>query len=407
MRRRPFRYATVMRITVNMVLGIAALVAATAALTAWESRRPRTLPQPSGRYEVGRRFFSWRDAARLDPLSPVRDARREVAAFIWYPAYKPQSGTHAPYAPDEWIAASAHDWTTQRLDRVQTHAYENAVLATANTSFPVLIFSPGSGQLPISYTALSEELASHGYVVVALAHPFSTPIVHFPDGRTVRAAASRYNGGLGEYLASIWAADIVSTLNFLHVMQQAGDAFFAPLALQQVGVLGHSFGGAAAVEACRIDPRFSACMNLDGTVYGPATSTGLKQPLFLLVEQLRPPPKLWAARRQNFEANQAREDGLFEHSCTSFRLTVPKLLHMNISDQAFFFEAGDKFMEVIGSRLDGHSTLPIVSSAIRAFFDRYATHSSSGELNPENLRGGRIEVHKGCRDLPSANAKKL
>lgn len=73
---------------------------------------------------------------------------------------------------------------------------------------------------------------------------------------------------------------------------------------------------------------------------------------------------------------------------------------MNISDQAFFFEAEDKFMEVIGSRLDGHSTLAIVSSAIRAFFDRYTTHSSSGDLNPENLRGGRIEVHKGCRDLP-------
>jgi dienelactone hydrolase len=379
-----------------MVFGMATLLAATAAFTAWENRCPRTLPKPSGPYEVGRRFFSWRDAARVDPLSPIRDARREVAAYIWYPANKPQSGIPAPYAPEEWIAASAHDWTMQRMDRVQAHAYENAMLVTTNTNFPVLIFSPGSGQLPTSYTALSEELASYGYVVVALAHPFSTPIVHFPDGRTVRASDSGYEGGLGEQLASIWAEDIISTLNFLHEMQKAGDAFFAHLALQQVGVFGHSFGGAAAVEACRIDPRFRACMDLDGTVYGPATSTGLKQPVFLLVEELRPPPKLLGRRWQNFQANQDREDGLFKHSCTSFRLTVPKLLHMNISDQAFFFEAEDKFMEVIGSRLDGHSTLAIVSYAVRAFFDCYATQSPSVESNPTSLQGGCIEVHKGC-----------
>ena len=90
-------------------------------------------------------------------------------------------------------------------------------------------------------------------------------------------------------------------------MQQAGVAFFAPLALQKIGVFGHSFAGAAAVEACRIDPRFSARMNLGEAVYGPATCTGLKQPSFLFVEQLRPPPELWAVKWQNLEANQ----GLF------------------------------------------------------------------------------------------------
>jgi dienelactone hydrolase len=405
MRFGPFRYASVVRITVKMVFGIAALLAATAALTAWENRRPRTLPKPSGRYEVGRRFYSWRDAARVDPLSPVRDARREGAAYIWYPADRPQSGILAAYAPQEWVEASVRDWTTQRLDRVQAHSYEDAALVATVATFPVLIFSPGSGQLPTSYSALSEELASYGYVVVALAHPFSTPIVHFADGHTVRASDSPYDGTLGEHLASIWAGDIVSALNFLHEKQMAGDAFFARLALQQVGVLGHSFGGAAAVEACRIDPRFKACMDLDGTVYGPGTETGVKQPVFLLVEELRPPPKVFGARWQNFQANQSREDGLFEHSCTSFRLTVPKLLHMNISDHGFFFEAEDKFMEVIGSRLDGPSTLVIVSSAVRAFFDRNAAQSPRDEWNPTNLQSGRMEVHKGCQDPASGNPK--
>ena len=390
------------KITLPALFGIAIVIGTTAALTAWECGRPRTFPQPSGRYGIGRRFFAWHDEARLDPLSPVQNAKRELAAFIWYPAGKVPMGTRAPYMPDEWIAAIPQEWSEQRLDRVQAHAFENAEFAAENTASPVLIFSPGSGQLPTSYTALAEELASYGYVVVALAHPFSTPIVLFPDGRTVTTAESRYQGRLGEYLTSIWGADLVSTLNFLHEKQQAGDTFFVHFELQQVGVLGHSFGGAAAVEACRIDRRFSACMDLDGTVYGPATSTGLQQPLFLLVEGLWPPPRIWRTRRQNFDANQARENSLFEHSCTAFRFTVPKLLHMNISDQAFFFEPEDRFAELIGSRLDGNATLALVSNTVRAFFDNYATHSPRGELNPANLPGGRIEIHKGCQSLASA-----
>jgi hypothetical protein len=40
---------------------------------------------------------------------------------------------------------------------------------------------------------------------------------------------------------------------------------------------------------------------------------------------------------------------------------------MNISDQGFFFEAEDKFAELIGSRLDGNATLALVSSAVREF----------------------------------------
>ena len=118
------------------------MIGITAALTAWESGRPRTLPQPSGRYEIGRRFFAWRDEARLDPLSPVRNAKRELAAFIWYPASKVSMGTRAPYMPDEWIAAIPQEWSAQRLDRVHGHALEDAELQLKIPLLPWLSSPP-------------------------------------------------------------------------------------------------------------------------------------------------------------------------------------------------------------------------------------------------------------------------
>ena len=397
MRFFPFHFRRLLlKVAAIALLGIGVIIAATAALTRWECRRPRTLPQPSGHYEVGRRFFAFRDIGRNDPLSPVPDAKRELLVCIWYPASTNGNELRAEYAPDR--GRSARDWTEQRLDQVHAHAYESAAFSNSQPQFPVLLFSPGSGQLPTAYTALAEDLASHGYVVVALAHTFSTPNVRFPDGHVARVAESRFHGGLGDFLVSVWAADLVSTLDFLRQRQQAGDSFFGHLALQQAGVLGHSFGGAAAAEACLIDQRFRACIDLDGTVYGPVVNSGLKQPLLLFVQKLLPPPKLLRARRENFDKNQAREDSLFEHSCSAVRLTVPKLSHMNISDQAFFFEAEDRFAELIGTRMDGPETLTLTSSTIRAFFSQHLLQLNSprDEFDGINLRGSRLEVHKRC-----------
>src|SRR5205823_4443949 len=50
----------------------------------------------------------------------------------------------------------------------------------------------------------------------------------------------------------------------------------------RVGVFGHSFGGATAAEACRLDRRCKAGADLDGTPYGPVARAGLPQP-FLFV----------------------------------------------------------------------------------------------------------------------------
>jgi len=45
---------------------------------------------------------------------------------------------------------------------------------------------------------------------------------------------------------------------------------------------GHSFGGAAALEACRQDESCAGAADLDGTPFGPVVTAGLERPVLLL-----------------------------------------------------------------------------------------------------------------------------
>ena len=50
-----------------------------------------------------------------------------------------------------------------------------------------LFFSPGGGVIHEHNFLQAEELASRGYVVVSLSHPYESWAVIFPDGRVARA----------------------------------------------------------------------------------------------------------------------------------------------------------------------------------------------------------------------------
>jgi len=57
---------------------------------------------------------------------------------------------------------------------------------------PVLIFSPGGGMPREVYAAQFEDLASHGYVVAAISHPYDAIVTIFPDGRQIGYSDKRW-----------------------------------------------------------------------------------------------------------------------------------------------------------------------------------------------------------------------
>ena len=200
-------------------------------LSLWLSARrsrPVSLPSPSGPYAVGRMEYTWEDPTRTETLAPDKDSssqNRKLFIWIWYPALPVGDSSTAPYLPAAWSKAIDEDrslWKNlyQSASTIQVHAVEKAPLRGRS---PLLIFTAGYGQLPTSYTTLIEDLASHGYSVVGVANPYSSPVVVYPDGQVVRRSPAGTipetspDGGqaAADRLVDVWADDIRSTIDIL------------------------------------------------------------------------------------------------------------------------------------------------------------------------------------------------
>lgn len=141
------------------------------------------LPVPTGPFHVGKVVVHVTDKSRIEPLSSNHDFR-ELMVDIWYPA-DPSPGEPAAYLDvSAFLNALGSDGFKQQLGEasdaikrgVPTHAVLNAPFARSSTSTtrkaPLLVFSPGGGLVPEIYTAQMENLASHGYIVAAICHPY-------------------------------------------------------------------------------------------------------------------------------------------------------------------------------------------------------------------------------------------
>jgi dienelactone hydrolase len=154
----------------------------------------------------------------------------------------------------------------------------------------VLLLSP-SGFSPLLLAAIAEELASHGYVVVGVNHTFETAVTVFSDGRVVAMNPSALGGALGPQtgphdeafrrraaVCEYKALDLRFVADHLERMGPDAGLTAEHLDLGRLAAFGHSFGGNAALEWCRSDPRCRAAANLDGGIWTDVGSVGLPRP---------------------------------------------------------------------------------------------------------------------------------
>jgi predicted dienelactone hydrolase len=367
-------------------------------LIAW-SRGLIQFPALTGPYSVGMGEYHLVDESHPEVFSATPDDKRELMITIYYPAASPPGASPAPYTAGPIRAVFGTPEFFQ--DSVRAHAFVDAPLADDGAHYPVIVFSPGMGFLPIKYAPTLEDLASHGYVVVSLSHPYSTAATVFPDGRVVASTAEAGSRALSEVTAkatsdaefdpvvdrigSAWVADVRFVLDQMEQFNASDTLFANRLDLTRVGIFGHSLGGGVAAEAMYEDDRFDAAINMDGTLFGEVATNGIARPLMLMLSERVPltaeqiklsgsSPEANAYFQQREAATQAT---VYDHAAPGYRLTLNGSTHRTfiafepIAAPAIFIPS-----EVVGT-IDGARAVGIIDDYVVSFFDQHLKGQAS------------------------------
>lgn len=268
-----------------------------------------SLPAPDGRYPIGTARVELIDAGRHGVLEDGAAEPRRVTVQLWYPASPGGKPPLARYLPRDTVATDAGSIARNALHRsfellhlaaVPTHARLDA--EPAGSGHPLFVFNHGYTMYPAQNTPLFERLASHGYVVASIGHPYDSARHEFADGWNRETTPLVVSPAMVETLGALvqdqsvaawrrrfpayaaaaakdrlmrsteaWLADTRFVLATLErgrpsplAARIARSTDFARLAFG-----GMSFGGGIAAQACVQEPRCRAAISLDGVTYDP------------------------------------------------------------------------------------------------------------------------------------------
>jgi len=192
-----------------------------------------------------------------------------------------------------------------------------------------VLLSPGNGTNIEFYASLAGEIASHGYIVVGINHPYDVAAVELSGGEIAPYAKDQWSLDIPAHQAYIAGRIEVRTADVLYVLEQLEDMNLSPASpfagtmdLDSVAVAGHSLGGITASEACKADARFKACLNFDGLQKGGP---------FSMEETALPPeqPFLFLTKASQLHPRLIER---FESTSTSYWVVVHGASHQSFTD---------------------------------------------------------------------------
>jgi hypothetical protein len=353
------------------------------------------LPAPSGPHKTGRTSFHWRDATRDELETSAPEDKRELMVHVFYPADPNASGERAVYVPDAEVMRGP--WKLDQLERIgamRAFSIENAAPAQGDNKFPVIVFAPGGGMKGLTYHALLEDLASHGWIVAAIDPPYNARGVRLSDGRVLgnlkpaergwpQPKSAEENRRFYQERIAHWARDMSFVIDQLTTLDRGDGPLAGRLDLTRgVGVFGHSRGGQAAGSVRLVDDRVKGAINIDGT-QGEYPFQPLKgqddsgaAPFLWIQGPLPPPPtdeQLKRARRTRaeYDTEIARIMAAWDRKLKAvtggaLRVSIdrPGLEHIDFSDEPFW--DGNMTPE---SRPGKLKTIADTRAWVRAFFD--------------------------------------
>jgi dienelactone hydrolase len=272
---RAFRKTAVGCLAAAMVVGgtLPAANATSAATTP-------TLPRPSGPYHVGVEDVYLVDHSRPDPWKPPQ-SYRELMISVVYPA----RADVAAYGEAQLMTSGVSDGFNAlaapgnygipgevKVDWSAIRTYEHVGAPVASGRHPVVLYSPGAGDVRSWDSVLVDQLASEGYVVVTIDPTYEASAVQFPDKRIVPSnlltwyAKAQQSGTVPQFLKEVVDTRVADTEFVLNSLGTLPDGLSDSVDVKRVGMFGHSAGGFTALSAMYEDHRIRAGIDMDGTL---------------------------------------------------------------------------------------------------------------------------------------------
>ena len=378
-------------------------------------------PEPSGNYAIGTRYFVWEDSTRQETFTPDFYDKREIGVQVWYPATITEQDKPEVYWEDS--ATMSKIWTNAQglnflpfllnhFNLVKTHSYPNVPVSDKKSLYPVLIFSHGYTSFNKAHTALMEKLASHGYIVFSISHPYETQFLIYPDKtikgldrdnvefrkRVIENQDTSYTDlfrdlekvhkweqqktiyqkmykkfNYWEKSAGIWLVDTRFCIDRLVVVNNLN--FSGKLDLNRLGVMGWSYGGATAGLITIIDERIKAGINMDGWQTGHLLETNINKPFMFMYSEHH-------GNTNDFFFNQAKSE--------IYSLTIKNSKHTNFNDFALSNEWLGKLSGQLGT-VNSRQCIEMINEYVLAFFDKYLKNKESELLTKPNIDFPEVE----------------
>jgi dienelactone hydrolase len=333
-------------------------------------------PALTGKYQVGTEILQFEESPPGKGNSPSPSGRRELVVQLFYPAELSADDKRPQYT----LAGLATRFKPQ-LARVHTRSVVGAEIARSEQQYPVILYSHSWNGSRLESLFLVQDLASHGYVVASVDDPYDTPINVLADGKVFRHPGDHWLDfsspqSLQEALQrlkhnlAVRVEDVSFVLDQLIRLNanEVSSKFYGHLDMDRAGIIGFSFGGTTAAQACRADQRFKAGVDLDGYSFAVADDDDIRQPFLILGE---PASDEYGAARNPAQ----RAEALFDAAETrrimqvygGYLLTVKGTQHLNFSDfplyspLRFYNEAGP---------IDPRRAMSIINTYVLSFFDK-------------------------------------
>ena len=373
------------------------------------------LPRPTGQYPVGSCMLYCVDPDRAEMHAWADPGLRQAIVQLWYPAASSR-GKKAKYRRKKE--------TTRRSSYqvvLDTHSIQDAPVAEG--SFPLLLHNPSWHGGRQRGTFITQELASHGFIVAAISHPYNSSFVELADGRvaypdyeldigfsTQRYLSLQERFDLADSEVRIQTDDCRLVLDEIEKLNATpGHRLHGHVAMDRVGTYGHSFGGAVSLEFAREDARIRSVVELDGVVHGASAKLGVDKPLMMIDSPWMADPKVnedrWHGRvvetEVEWRVTATRESTTMWNSiaeakdailrrCGGMRLVIAGLGHADFTDQIFmspmrrFSQAGI---------LNPLRVYAIVNTYVRAFFEQTLLDRPSPLLNDGTKSFEEATIH--------------